>query len=98
MWRRKNKVERNDKNARAFTELSKAKIQPGTNMVISRNERVGGYTLAQQVVIERERRTLSLFIKGAIHVDSLEGLYELRDALNEAITIEEERSIRKKCE
>jgi hypothetical protein len=88
MWRRKSKVDREEK---AYIELAVAnKMQQDMNVVISKYK-AGGYTLAQQVVLERGGRRLSLFIKGAIHIDSLEGLYALRDALNEAITSEEDR-------
>jgi hypothetical protein len=92
MWRRKSKVE---KEGKAYTELAVAnKIQEDMNVIISKYKS-GGYTLAQQVVLERGGRRLSLFIKGAMHIDSLEGLYALRDALNEAINQEEKPAIGK---
>ena len=68
-----------------FQELSKAKIQDTRNLVISRNNLNQGFTLAQQVVIAEGSRQTALFIKGAFHIDDIEGLYNLRDALNEAI-------------
>jgi hypothetical protein len=79
-------------NKRGFTELAKAKIQDKRNIVISRNENVGGYTLAQQISIEEGRKVTSIFIKGAFHIDALCGLYELRDACNEAIKKEESKT------
>lgn len=75
-----------------FRELSKAKIQDTRNMVISKNETYDGYTLAQQISVKEGPRETLLFIKGAIHVDTLEGLYNLRDALNEAIKLEENKA------
>lgn len=72
-----------------FTELSKAKIQDKRNLVISKNGS-GTYTLGQQIVVQEGKKQTLIFLKGAIHVDSLEGLYNLRDALNEAIQKEED--------
>ena len=72
-----------------YIELSKAKIQDTRNIVISSNESKGGYTMAQQIsIIEGERETL-IFMKNAIHIDDIDGLYNLRDAINEAIKAEE---------
>lgn len=77
-----------------YFELSKAKIQESRNMVISKSDTFKGYTLAQQICIQEGNRETLLFIKGAIHVDTLEGLYNLRDALNEAIIKEENQSVK----
>lgn len=72
-----------------FTELSKAKIQDKRNLVISKNGS-GTYTLGQQIVVQEGKKQTLIFLKGAIYIDSLEGLYNLRDALNEAIQKEED--------
>jgi hypothetical protein len=69
-----------------YKELATAKIQASRNIVISENKAFGGFTLAQQVLIDEGRsKQTAVFMKGAIHVETLDGLYELRDALNEAI-------------
>lgn len=73
-----------------FTELAKAKIQDKRNIVISKIDSKSGYTIAQQLVVEEGRRQTAIFMKGAIHVDTLNNLYELRDAINEAIKKEED--------
>ncbi|MCX7924155.1 MAG: hypothetical protein N3B21_19425 [Clostridia bacterium] len=77
-------MERND-----FKELSKAKIQDKRNLVISKHPN-GTYTMVQQIVVQEGRKQTAIFLKGATHVDNLEGLYNLRDAINEAIQKEED--------
>ena len=78
-------------NKKVYIELSKAKIKDKRSLVVSRNETNGGYTIAQQLVVEEGRRSTTIFMKGAIYVEDLDGLYNLRDALNEAIKKEEDR-------
>jgi hypothetical protein len=77
--------ERKMQNNKKFTELSRVKIQEGKNIVVSKNNIDGGITIAQQIVIEGSRQSLPLFLKGAIHIDAADDLYNFRDALNEAI-------------
>lgn len=80
-----------EKNQKVYVELAKAKVQAQRNIVISRNETNGGYTMAQQLtVLEDNKKPTNIFIKGAIHIKDLEALYNLRDALNEAIKKEED--------
>lgn len=81
---------------KVYTELAKAKIKERRNVVISRNESNGGYALAQQIVVEEGKKFTTIFIKGATYIDDLIGLYNLRDALNEAIEKEEDTSNKKK--
>ena len=70
-----------------FKELAKAKIQESRNIVISKLGGSDSFTLAQQVVVnEGNGKVTSMFMKGAIHVDGLEALYGLRNALSEAIS------------
>lgn len=81
-----------------YTELAKAKIQEKRNIVISLCSK-GGFTIAQQLEVEEGTRTTGVFFKGAFHVDSLEGIENLRDALNvvlseaSALSNDDERSI-----
>lgn len=72
------------KNNINYSEISKAKISESRNVVIS-NCSKGGYTVAQQLIVKENDKSTTVFMKGAFHVDSIEGLYELRDALNLAI-------------
>lgn len=67
-----------------YTQLSKAKIQPSRNLVISSCSK-GGFTLAQQLDVNEGGRKTSVFLAGAFIVENLEALYNLRDAINVAI-------------
>lgn len=78
------------KSKTEYTEISKAAITPSRNIVISNCSR-GGFTIAQQVVAKEGDRETPVFMKGAFHVDDIHGLYNLRDSLNLAIQIIEER-------
>ncbi len=69
-----------------YTELSKAKIQDKRNLVISKASK-GGFTIAQQLEISEEGRRTQVFLKGATIVDDIDGLINLRDALNVAIKL-----------
>lgn len=73
-----------------YTELSKAKATDSRNIVISSCSK-GGFTIAQQLVTVEGDKTTSVFLKGAFHVDDLKGLYELRDAVNLAIKVTEDK-------
>lgn len=63
-----------------YTELSNAEITENRNIVISECSK-GGFTVAQQLKADGAK----VFMKGALHIDNLDGLYNLRNALNVAI-------------
>lgn len=63
-----------------YTELSNAEITENRNIVISECSKVG-FTVAQQLKADGTK----VFMKGALHIDNLDGLYNLRNALNVAI-------------
>lgn len=74
-----------------FIELAKAKIQDKRNIVISKvnDEDTSmelGFTVAQQIEVQEGNKITSLYMKNAVHIDNIEGLYNLRDALNVAIS------------
>lgn len=73
-----------------YTEICRAKIADTRNAVISRCSK-GGFTLAQQLEVQENKAKTSVFLKGALHIDSLENLCELRNALNVVIKKEQER-------
>lgn len=79
-----------------YRQLSSACVTPTRNIVVSTCSR-GGFTLAQQLITEENGTSTKVFLKGAFHIDGLDGLVALRDALDEAIgmaiKIEEEDSI-----
>ena len=74
-----------------FIELAKAKIQDKRNIIISKvnDEDTSmelGFTVAQQIEVQEGNKITSLYMKNAVHIDDIEGLYNLRDALNVAIS------------
>ena len=83
-----------------YLELSNAQIADKRRLVISEcvkenqdtKENVQcGFTLAQQVEVEEGKRMTRVFLKNGIHVASVDELYNLRDAINDAINKYEEK-------
>ena len=72
-----------------YNEISKAKVSDSRNIVISSCSK-GGFTIAQQLEANENGKITTVFMKGAFHVDDIQGLYELRDAINLAIKLDEE--------
>jgi hypothetical protein len=72
-----------------YKEICRAKIANTRNAVISKCSK-GGFTLAQQLEVQEGQNKTSVFLKGALHIDSLESLCELRNALNVVIKKEQE--------
>lgn len=71
-----------------YQELAKAEIQSNRDIVISQRSK-GDYTLTQMLRVPEDDRVMNIFLKGGIVIHGLDGLYNLRDALNVAIlTIE----------
>ena len=77
-----------------YLELSNAQIADKRRLVISEcvkenkesKEKIQcGFTLAQQVEVEEGKRMTRVFLKNGIHVSSVDELYNLRDAINDAI-------------
>lgn len=64
-----------------YTEIAKAKVSHTRTIVISECSK-GGFTIAQQLETTEDGKPISVFLKGAFHIDDLKGLYEFRDALN----------------
>lgn len=67
-----------------YEQLSSARVSNSRNVVVSRCSR-GGFTVAQQVVIEDDGHEMTMFMKGAYHVKDLDALIALRDAIDLAI-------------
>lgn len=74
-----------------YNELSRAKVSDSRNIVISSCSK-GGFTIAQQLQAKEADKTTSVFMKGAFHVEDVNGLYNLRDAVNVAIKMAEENN------
>lgn len=73
-----------------YLKLSKAKISPTRGVVISSyldaNGNAKGFTLAQVLEANEEGNVTTAFLKGSLHLDSVESLINLRDALNVALS------------
>ena len=87
-------------NKMKYSELSNAQIADKRRLVISEcvkenqesKEKIQcGFTLAQQVEVEEGKRITRVFLKNGIHVASVDELYNLRDAINDAIDKYEEK-------
>ena len=83
-----------------YLELSNAQIADKRRLVISEcvkenqesKEKIQcGFTLAQQVEVEEGKRITRVCLKNGIHVASVDELYNLRDAINDAIDKYEEK-------
>ena len=71
-----------------YKELSNAQIEPKRRLVISQCVKDGqdcGFTLAQQIEVDEGKKTTRVFLKGGVHVSDVDGMYNLRDAINDAI-------------
>ena len=79
------------RNKIEYSELSRAKVTDSRNIVISSCSK-GGFTIAQQLEAKENDKTTSVFMKGAFHVEDIHGLYNLRDAINFALSIAERDS------
>ena len=69
-----------------YNEMSRAEVSNSRNVVISECSR-GGFTIAQQLEIQEGSKMTTVFLKGAVHVDDVNGLLNLRDAINAAIEL-----------
>lgn len=74
-----------------FKELGRTKVSNKRYVVISKNNFVDGYTMAQLFEAQDGRKGIDVFIKGAIHISSIEGLYNLRDILNVILANEDNK-------
>lgn len=80
---RMNKVE--------YNQLATATIQDKRDLVISECSK-GGYTIAQRIGVEEGKKMTYMYVKGAIHIDSIDGIQNLRDALNVVLNNSETKS------
>ena len=87
-------------NKMKYLELSNAQIADKRRLVISECVKENqdtkesiqcGFTLAQQVEVEEGKRITRVFLKNGIHVASVDELYNIRDAINDAIDKYEEK-------
>lgn len=67
-----------------YKEIAKGKIADARNIIISKYSD-NSYTMAQTLEVEEAGKMTTVFMKGAIHINNLDGLYNVRNALNLAI-------------
>ena len=65
-----------------YNEVATIQISDNKNLVISECS-TGGYTIAQQMVINDGSRTMKVFLKNAIHIDNLSSLKEIAKKIEE---------------
>ncbi len=75
-----------------FREIASAKIQDTRELVISKRNK-GGYTVAQRILVSEGKKTTTMYLKGAIHIDNIDGIQDLRDALNLVIQNEQLKEV-----
>lgn len=69
-----------------YEMLQEAKISDTRTAVISKHAK-GGFTIAQRLGMVEDGQTTNVFLKGALHVADVEGLINLREAINKAINM-----------
>lgn len=74
----------------AFVEIANAKLSEKRQAVISRLDD-NSYTIGQKLEVKDGDSTINIFLKGALHVESLSGLQNLRDAINVVLEKEQKR-------
>ena len=77
-----------DKSKVEYNEIARAKVTNSRNIVVSTCSK-GGFTIAQQLEANEGDKTTAVFLNGAFHVDDIHGLYNIRDAINLAISVAE---------
>ena len=76
---------RTNKTGKAeYEQLSSARVTKSKNIVVSKCSK-GGFTIAQQLVVNDDQNEVSVFLKGAYHIRDVDALISLRDAIDEAI-------------
>lgn len=71
-------------NKMEYTEIVACKVTESRSVVVSECSK-GGYTIAQRLEAKDGERDMPVFLKGAFHINDVEGLMHLRDTINLAI-------------
>ena len=67
-----------------YKEISSGKINENKSIVISECSK-GGYTLGQKLTMNDNGKKVDVFLKGAIHLDNVDSLVNIRNAFNETL-------------
>ena len=71
-------------NKSTYKEIVSGKVSETRGLVISECSK-GGYTVAQQLIVKDNESEVSVFLKGAFHVNDRKALEAFRDVLNKAL-------------
>lgn len=86
-----------NKSGGKYQEIARGRINEKRCIVVSeRND--GGITVAQQLESHEGDHVTSVFLKGAFHVDGINGLQEIRDVMNVAIKVLSEEDLKEASE
>lgn len=72
-----------------YKQIAIASLTEQRNVVVSKCS-LGGYTIAQQLVVDEGGKSIGVFLKGAFHIANVEGIKNLRDVLNYVLQQETE--------
>lgn len=78
-------------NKVSYDEVARVKMSDTRDIVISKCSK-GGYTIAQKILIDKDEKPASIFLKGAIKVNDIEGLKDIKETIDMAIKKLEESS------
>lgn len=73
-----------NKSGGKYQEIARGRISEKRCVVVSKRSD-GGLTVAQQLESHEGDHVTSVFLKGAFHVDGIDGLQEIRDVMNASI-------------
>lgn len=71
-------------NKVSYDEVVRVKMSDTRDVVISKCSK-GGYTIAQKILIDKDEKPTSIFLKGAIKVNDIDGLKEIKETIDMAI-------------
>ena len=71
-------------NKVSYDEVARVKMSNTRDVVISKCSK-GGYTIAQKILIDKDEKPTSIFLKGAIKVNDIDGLKEIKETIDMAI-------------
>lgn len=70
-----------------YKEIASGSIGQNKSLVISECSK-GGFTLGQKLTVNDNGKSMDIFLKGAIHIDSFESLENVRKAFEKAVQMQ----------
>lgn len=75
-------------NKSSFKQIANAQISDKRQAIISKLDD-GSFTIGQRLEINEGNKVMNIFLKGALHVNDIDCIRNLRDALNLVLDKEE---------